>query len=60
MQSEGNETTQVALMSNGIAVPKRTCRRLTFAEWNSSSEANKRKMFDGCIRAKLGVHYNMQ
>lgn len=54
MKNEGNLMTQAVLKSNGLVVPRRTCRRLTVSELHSPTEQKKRELFDDLIRKKLG------
>ena len=53
-KNEGNEMTQNILLQNGKIVPRRTCRPLTRAEWNSEPERKMRDAFDNEIKMKLG------
>ena len=54
MKNEGNLMTQAVLKSNGLVVPRRTCRPLTVSELHSPTEKQKRDLFDKLIREKLG------
>ena len=46
---------QWVLKPNGNVVPRRTVRPLNDAELNCETEAEKRKVFDGCIKERWGT-----
>jgi hypothetical protein len=52
---EGNEMAQWILKANGNVVPRRTARPLNIAEINSSTEIDKRRMFDGLVVKRWGT-----
>ena len=58
-RGEGNEMAQWVLKANGRVVPRRTTRPLNDAELCSSSEVEKRQVFDQLIMARLGSSVNL-
>ena len=58
-KGEGNEMSQWVLKANGRVVPRRTCRPLTTAEMNGSSEQSKRNEFDRLIQGRWGSTINL-
>ena len=54
IKNEGNEMIQGVLTITGKVKPRRTCNRLTTAEWHNPSEIQKRKQFDEAIRKIYG------
>ena len=60
-RNEGNEMAQWVLKANGKIVPRRTCSKLTASEAAPSNEveAQKRKIFDDCIRQEHGDSFTL-
>ena len=53
-KNAGNEMCQWILKSNGQIVPRRMVRRLSPSEDNNPVEIEKRRVFDECIKNRLG------